>query len=90
MEIEEVEFDFQCKEENQFRPTLDLERVLDKRFFYGRAGLNITLGGTIFMKKEEADEIANDIEKAFMRLDVGDKMTALEKFAVNILKNSCL
>jgi len=88
MEIEEVEFDFQSVEENQIRPCTDLEKLLNKRYYYGRAGLNVKIDRNLFIEKDEADEIANDIKNVVIKLELGDKMTALEKFAISTLKNS--
>lgn len=85
--MKKVEFDFQVTDET-YRESLDLEKLLNKRFFYGEGGLNVTIDHNLFIKKELADKLANEIIKLPLRESLGQEATELEKIALLLLLQS--
>ena len=86
-EIEKVEFDFQVTE-GKIRECLDLEKMLGRKYFYGKGGLNIAIDYNIFLQKEEADAVVDQIRKIEINQALGQELNPLEKIGLQVLLNS--
>ena len=87
MSLLEVQFDFEVTGKTFRKPT-NLETILNKKYFYGKLGLNVQLDRDIFISKEESDQLAEDIHRLSIRQELGENITDLEKFALKTLMES--
>lgn len=82
--MKKVEFDYQVNEDS-YRECSDLEKILDRKFFYGKAGFNISIDERLMTSMEDADKLADCIRKLDIRNTIGEKPNALEIFALRVL-----
>ncbi len=85
--MEKVEYDFMVTEDT-YRECTDLEKILEKRYFYGKGGLNVTFDSNVFISKEEGDKIANQIRLLDINKSLGQEPNPLEIIALGLLANS--
>jgi hypothetical protein len=65
-----------------------LEKLLQRRFFIGKAGCyNIPLPNRYMPSIEQADKLADEIRKLPIRKALGEEISELEKMALSLLTN---
>jgi len=84
----EVEFDFEVVSDSTYRKCSQLEKILNKKYFYGKGGFNIQVNDNLFLSKDAADKITDEIHLLTIRQKMGENITELEKLMVMLLTKS--
>ena len=84
----EVEYDFEVKSDLTYRQISNLEKILNKKYFFGKGGFNIQVNENLFLSKERAENVSEEIHLLIIRQKMGESISEIEKLMLMLLTKS--